>query len=79
MNLVVELTIDAIHNRDQFQSFVLLSGDSDFEALLKYMRSYNKNCIVVSTKDHVSIELLRQAKFIDLKKLRMQIEKKKSL
>jgi len=78
-NLDVELTIDAIHNRDQFQSFVLLSGDSDFEALLKYMRSYNKNCIVVSTKDHVSIELLRQAKFIDLKKIRMQVGKKNVL
>jgi uncharacterized LabA/DUF88 family protein len=37
-NLDVELTIDAVHNRDDFQSFVLFSGDSDFEALLKYMK-----------------------------------------
>jgi len=75
-NLDVELTIDAVHNRDKFQSFVLFSGDSDFEALVKYMRAYRKNCVVVSTKDHVSIELLRQAKFIDLKKLREEIELK---
>jgi len=73
-NLDVELTIDAVHNRDYFQSFVLFSGDSDFEALIKYMRAYKKNCIVISTKDHVSLELLKQAKFIDLKKLREQIE-----
>jgi uncharacterized LabA/DUF88 family protein len=73
-NLDVELTIDAVHNRDNFQSFVLFSGDSDFEALIKYMRRYKKNCIVISTKDHISIELLRQAKFIDLKKLRKEIE-----
>jgi len=72
-NLDVELTIDAVHNRDEFQSFVLFSGDSDFEALLKYMRALNKNCIVVSTKDHVSVELLRQAKFIDLRKLKEEI------
>jgi len=73
-NLDVELTIDAVHNRDKFQTFILFSGDSDFEALLKYMKAYRKNCIVVSTKGHVSIELLKQAKFIDLKKLRNQIE-----
>lgn len=29
-NLDVELTIDAVHNRDNFQSFILFSGDSDF-------------------------------------------------
>lgn len=72
-NLDVELTIDAVHNRNEFQSFVLFSGDSDFEALLKHMKAYKKNCIVVSTKDHVSIELLKQAKFIEIKKLRKEI------
>lgn len=73
-NLDVELTIDAVHNRDNFQSFILFSGDSDFEALIKYMKAYNKNCVVFSTKDHISIELLKQAKFIDLKKLREELE-----
>jgi len=73
-NLDVELTIDAVHNKDNFQSFVLFSGDSDFEALIKYMKKHKKNCIVISTKDHVSIELIRQAKFIDLKKLKGEIE-----
>jgi len=74
-NLDVELTIDAVHNRDSIESFVLFSGDSDFEALIKYMKAYGKNCIVVSTKDHVSVELLRQAKFIDLRKLKEEIAK----
>jgi len=77
-NLDVELTIDAIHNRDDFQTIILFSGDSDFEALLKYMRAYNKNCIVVSAKDHVSIELIKQSKFIAIKKLRREIELKKT-
>jgi len=75
-NLDVELTIDAVHNRDTFKSFVLFSGDSDFEALFKYMKAYRKNCIVISTKDHVSIELIKQAKFFDLKKLKGEIELK---
>ena len=58
--LDVELTIDAVHNRDNFQSFVLFFGDSDFEALIKYMKAYRKNCIVISTKDHVSNENLKK-------------------
>lgn len=71
-NLDVELTIDAVHNRDKFQTFILFSGD--FEALI--IRAYRKNCIVISTKDHVALELLIQAKFIDIKKLRKDIELK---
>lgn len=56
--------------------FVLLSGDGDFESLIKFLKSYNKYCLVISTKGHVSIELIRQAKFIDFKKLRNEIELK---
>lgn len=75
-NVDVELTIDAVHFRDKYDTFVLLSGDSDFEALIKYLKSFKKRCIVISTKDHISIELLRQAKFIDFKKIRQEIELK---
>lgn len=74
-NLDVELTVDAIHNRDKFDSFLLFSGDSDFEALIKYLKSMNKRCLVFSIKDHVSRELLKQAKFIDIKKLKQFIKK----
>jgi len=68
--------IGYIVRKKKVKFIILFSGDSDFEALLKYMKAYRKNCIVVSTKDHVSIELLKQAKFIDLKKLRSEIELK---
>ena len=73
-NLDVELTMDAMENRNDFQSFVLFSGDSDFEALLKHMRAYRKNCLVISTRGHISLELIKQAKFIDIRKLRNEIE-----
>ena len=75
-NVDVDLTIDAVHFRDDYSTFVLLSGDSDFESLIKYLKAFKKRCIVMSTKDHISIELLRQAKFIDFKKIRKQIEVK---
>jgi uncharacterized LabA/DUF88 family protein len=75
-NIDVDLTIDAVHFRDDYDTFVLLSGDSDFESLIKYLKAFKKRCIVMSTKGHVSIELLKQAKFIDFKKIRKEIERK---
>lgn len=74
-DLDVDLTIDAVHNRDNYQTFILLSGDSDFEPLIKYLKSYGVKCIVISTKGHISIELIKQAKFINLKKLKKYIRK----
>lgn len=75
-NIDVDLTIDAVDLKNSYNSFVLLSGDSDFESLIKYLKLHNKYCLVISTKNHVSIELIRQAKFIDFKKLRNEIELK---
>jgi uncharacterized LabA/DUF88 family protein len=72
-NIDVDLTIDAVHFRDKYDCFVLLSGDGDFESLIKYLKGYKKRCIVMSTKGHISIELLRQAKFIDFKKIKDKI------
>lgn len=72
-NIDVDLTIDAVHLKDEYDSFILLSGDGDFESLLKYLKAYKKRCVVMSTKGHVSIELIRQATFIDFKKLKNEI------
>jgi len=62
--------------RDNYDSFVLLSGDSDFESLIKYLKKFGKRCITISTKGNVSIELIRKSKFIDFKKIRKKIELK---
>ncbi|MBM3713877.1 MAG: NYN domain-containing protein [Actinobacteria bacterium] len=75
-NIDVDLTIDAVHLKNSYDSFVLFSGDSDFMSLIKFLKSFNKFCIVISTKDHISIELIKEAKFIDFKKLRDKIELK---
>lgn len=40
------------------------------------MKAHEKRCVVISTKDHISIELIKQAKFIDFKKLKGEIELK---
>ncbi len=67
-NLDIELTIDAIDNLPYYHSAILFSGDSDFEPLIKYLKSFHKQCLTVSTKGQVAIELIRQTKFIDIKK-----------
>lgn len=75
-NIDVDLTIDAIHYKDNYDTFVLLSGDSDFDSLIKYLKRHQKRCIVMSTKGHISIELLKQAKFVDFKKIKEEIQLK---
>ena len=73
-NLDVELTIDVLKNIPQFDTLVLMSGDSDFAALLDTVKEARKRVIVmVSTKGHVSRELLERAKYVNLKKLRDEI------
>lgn len=74
-NLDVELTIDAVHNKNKFDSFLLFSGDSDFVALVKYLKFYKKRCLVFSVKGHIAIELIREVKFVDIKKLRKFVSK----
>lgn len=73
-NIDVDLTIDAVHFRDDYETFILLSGDGDFESLIKYLKFYKKRCIVISAKKHIAIELIKQAKFIDFKKIRKDVE-----
>lgn len=72
-NLDVELTIDVIANLNNFDTLVLMSGDSDFAPLLDTVKSHQKRVIVVSTKGHISKELLERAKYINLKKLKDKI------
>jgi|SRR3989344_6194704 len=69
-NVDVDLTIDAVDMKESYDTFILLSGDGDFESLIVYLKKHGKRCIIMSTKGHVSIELLRQAKFVDFKKLK---------
>ncbi len=75
-NLDVELTIDILETKNKFDTLILISGDSDFEPLLKLMkRKYNKKCLVMATKHSISVELLQCAKYVDFNKLNNFIRK----
>ena len=75
----VELAIDILDNILEFDTAVLLSGDSDFAPIIKRVKEKNKKIIVVSSKYHISRELIQLAdKYINLKKLRERIELKQN-
>jgi len=69
-NLDAELIIDALKNIQNFQTCILMSGDSDFAPLLDELKSQGKRVIVMSSKQHISRELIERAKYINLKKLK---------
>lgn len=69
-NLDVELAIDVLGNINSFDTLVLMSGDSDFAPLLDAVKAQHKRTLVMSTKGHISKELLDRAKHISLKKLK---------
>ncbi len=56
-NFDVEITADAVYLLEKYDSFVLFSGDCDFEYLLKFLRGQNKITAVFSKKGHVAKEL----------------------
>jgi uncharacterized LabA/DUF88 family protein len=56
-NMDVELAIDAVHHIKKFDTAVLFTGDSDFLALVTYMKSKGKKVYVISCKNNASQEL----------------------
>lgn len=75
-NFDVEIAVDTIEMAGRFDTFVLFSGDSDFDYLLKNLKGKGKRIIVVSTKNHISKELIDSSdKYIDLKKLKTYIQR----
>lgn len=56
-NMDVEMTIDAIHHSDKFETAILFTGDSDFLALVTYLRRGGKKVYVFSSKNNASQEL----------------------
>jgi uncharacterized LabA/DUF88 family protein len=56
-NMDVEITIDAVHHGKKFNVAVLFTGDSDFLALVTYLKNGGKKVYVFSSKNNISQEL----------------------
>lgn len=56
-NMDVEMTIDVIHTMKEYDIAVMFTGDSDFLALINYIRRANKKVYIFSSKNNISEEL----------------------
>jgi uncharacterized LabA/DUF88 family protein len=78
------------NNQNKFFTFLKKNGyklitkplkiikTSDFDYLIRKLRAKGKKVIVISTKHHISKELIESSnKYIDIKKLRKLIERKR--
>ncbi len=51
------MTIDAMHYIKQYNIAVLFTGDSDFLALITYLKNSGKSVYVFSSRNNISEEL----------------------
>ena len=56
-NMDVEMTIDSVHYSKKFDTAIFFTGDSDFLALVNYLRNGGKKVYIFSSKNNVSQEL----------------------
>src|SRR3989344_4500630 len=56
-NMDVEMTIDIIHHMKKYDTALLFTGDSDFLALITYIRNGGKKAYIFSSKNNISQEL----------------------
>ncbi len=73
-NMDVEMTIDALHHINKYDIAVLFSGDSDFLALVNYVKQGRKKVYIYSSKNNVSEELRTSGDgYIDVLKITEEI------
>lgn len=56
-NMDVEITIDALHHFKKYDTAVFFTGDSDFLALVTYLKNHGKKVFIFSSRNNVSQEL----------------------
>ena len=60
----------------EYDTFILLWGDGDFEILLRYLREKGKNIVVIANSDNTAriIKDRYQGNFIDFSRIKEVIE-----
>ena len=75
-NFDVKMAIDLVLKAKELDTAVLVSGDSDFESAIEYLRTINKEVIVVSARGHIARELIKRAsEYLPLEKLKKEISR----
>jgi len=56
-NMDVEITIDALHHLQKYNVAIFFTGDSDFLALVSYLKNCDKKVFIFSSQNNISEEL----------------------
>lgn len=56
-NMDVEITIDTLHHINKYDTAIFFTGDSDFLALVAYVRRNGKRVYIFSSQNNISREL----------------------
>ncbi|MEK7103324.1 MAG: NYN domain-containing protein [Patescibacteria group bacterium] len=58
-DLDVEMAVDLIRERENYDTVVLFSGDGDLMCVVKYLKEeYNKKCVVFAARGHIGREVI---------------------
>lgn len=57
-NCDTDMVVDAVARMDEYDTAVIMSGDSDFVSLVNLLRGKNKKVVVVSRRWHVAKDLI---------------------
>ena len=58
-DLDVEMAVDLIKHRDQYDHIYLFSGDGDLMYAVRYMKeAYHKRCTIIAARDHIGREVI---------------------
>jgi uncharacterized LabA/DUF88 family protein len=77
-DLDVEMSFEIYERAKEYDTAILLTGDSDFAYVVERIKKQEKRVIVMSTRGHISSELLSLAKYIDFRKLKKEISLNKN-
>ena len=77
-NCDTDLVVDAVALMKEYDTAVVMSGDSDFVSLVKLLRGSDKKVVIISTRWHVAKDLIQAANhYFDINKFREAWEFKK--
>lgn len=70
-NCDTDIVVDAVSRIDDYDTAVIMSGDSDFVSLVNLLRGRNKKVVIVSARWHVAKDLIQAANhYFDINKFR---------
>jgi len=79
-NCDTDIVVDAVARMKEYDTAVIMSGDSDFVSLVNFLRGNNKKVIIVSTRWHVAKDLIQAANhYFDINKFKSAWELEEKL